>query len=59
MGGKKLNLEKFLIFNQQFITLIKAGLPILKALASDPDPDISEAAKDSLETVQEQPAQPN
>jgi hypothetical protein len=35
------------------------ALPILKALASDPDPDISEAAKDSLETVQEQPAQPN
>jgi type IV pilus assembly protein PilC len=28
----KLNLEKFLIFNQQFVTLIKAGLPILKAL---------------------------
>ena len=36
MGGgssrKKLNLEKFLIFNQQFVTLIKAGLPILKGL---------------------------
>ena len=34
-GGRKrekLNLEKFLIFNQQFVTLIKAGLPILKAL---------------------------
>jgi type IV pilus assembly protein PilC len=28
--GKKLNLEKFLIFNQQFVTLIRAGLPILK-----------------------------
>jgi type IV pilus assembly protein PilC len=28
----KLNLEKFLIFNQQFVTLIRAGLPILKAL---------------------------
>jgi type IV pilus assembly protein PilC len=27
-----LNLEKFLIFNQQFVTLNKAGLPILKAL---------------------------
>ena len=26
---KKLNLEKFLIFNQQFVTLIRAGLPIL------------------------------
>jgi type IV pilus assembly protein PilC len=30
--SKKLNLEKFLIFNQQFVTLIRAGLPILKAL---------------------------
>src|SRR5260370_24701806 len=30
--SKKLNLERFLIFNQQFVTLIRAGLPILKAL---------------------------
>src|SRR6266852_9011240 len=30
--GKKQNVEKFLIFNQQFVTLIRAGLPILKAL---------------------------
>jgi type IV pilus assembly protein PilC len=30
--GKKINVEKFLIFNQQFVTLIRAGLPILKAL---------------------------
>jgi type IV pilus assembly protein PilC len=29
---KKVNLEKFLIFNQQFVTLVRAGLPILKAL---------------------------
>ena len=29
---KKLELEKFLIFNQQFVTLIRAGLPILRAL---------------------------
>ena len=34
LGGsaKKLNLEKFLIFNQQFVTLIRAGLPIVKSL---------------------------
>ncbi|MBS1873843.1 MAG: type II secretion system F family protein [Acidobacteria bacterium] len=35
VGGKrkqKLNFEKFLIFNQQFVTLIRAGLPILKGL---------------------------
>jgi len=31
-GKKKVNLEKFLIFNQQFVTLIRAGLPILKGL---------------------------
>ena len=30
--SRKLNIEKFLIFNQQFVTLIRAGLPILKAL---------------------------
>jgi len=29
---KKLNLERFLIFNQQFVTLVRAGLPILKSL---------------------------
>lgn len=29
---RKINVEKFLIFNQQFVTLIRAGLPILKAL---------------------------
>ncbi len=32
MGSKKLDLEKFLIFNQQFVTLFRAGLPILKCL---------------------------
>ena len=31
-SGAKINLEKFLIFNQQFVTLIRAGLPILKGL---------------------------
>ncbi len=30
--GRKVDMEKFLILNQQFVTLIKAGLPILKAL---------------------------
>jgi type IV pilus assembly protein PilC len=29
---KKINLGKFLIFNQQFVTLVRAGLPILKGL---------------------------
>lgn len=30
--ARRLDLEKFLIFNQQFITLFRAGLPILKCL---------------------------
>ena len=30
--AKKLDMEKFLIFNQQFNTLFRAGLPILKSL---------------------------
>ncbi|HET9790837.1 MAG TPA: type II secretion system F family protein, partial [Candidatus Angelobacter sp.] len=29
---KKIKSEEFIIFNQQFLTLIKAGLPILKSL---------------------------
>jgi len=29
---RKLDVEKFLIFNQQFVTLFRAGLPILKCL---------------------------
>lgn len=31
-GRKKVKLESFLIFNQQFLTLIRAGLPILGSL---------------------------
>jgi len=31
-GKKKLDVEKFLIFNQQFVTLFRAGLPILRCL---------------------------
>jgi type IV pilus assembly protein PilC len=31
-GRKKVKLDTFLIFNQQFLTLIKAGLPILGSL---------------------------
>lgn len=32
VGKQKLPLEQFLIFNQQFVTLVRAGLPIVKAL---------------------------
>src|SRR6202167_3425265 len=31
-GGRKLKHASFLVFNQQFLTLIKAGLPILNSL---------------------------
>src|SRR5580698_10388081 len=32
LGRRKVKLEKFLIFNQQFLTLIRAGVPILGSL---------------------------
>jgi len=32
LAGRKVKLEPFLIFNQQFLTLIRAGLPILGSL---------------------------
>ena len=32
LSRRKIKLENFLIFNQQFLTLIKAGLPILGSL---------------------------
>lgn len=32
LGNRKVKLETFLIFNQQFLTLIRAGLPILGSL---------------------------
>jgi type IV pilus assembly protein PilC len=32
LGRRKVKLEKFLIFNQQFLTLIRAGLPILGSI---------------------------
>lgn len=32
LGKRKVKLERFLIFNQQFLTLIRAGLPILGSL---------------------------
>src|ERR1700720_194406 len=32
LGGRKVKQSQFVIFNQQFLTLIKAGLPILNAL---------------------------
>jgi type IV pilus assembly protein PilC len=45
--SRKVNINDFLIFNQQFNTLIKAGLPILKAL----DLLAERAAAESLRPV--------
>src|SRR5579885_3550705 len=53
--AKKLNLAQFLIFNQQFMTLIRAGLPILKALellsASLTSPKLAEHIRQAREDV--------
>jgi len=32
LGKKRLKADQFVVFNQQFLTLIKAGLPIIKSL---------------------------
>ena len=41
-GRRKVKLESFLIFNQQFLTLIRAGLPILGFVAdAGKDPEES------------------
>ncbi|HYM11282.1 MAG TPA: type II secretion system F family protein [Bryobacterales bacterium] len=52
---KKLNLAQFLIFNQQFMTLIRAGLPILKSLellsTSLTSPKLAEYIRQAREDV--------
>src|SRR6185436_16087109 len=52
---KKLNLAQFLVFNQQFVTLIKAGLPIVKSLellsASLTSPKLGEHLKRARDDV--------
>src|ERR1700686_1882095 len=54
-GGRKkgLKAEQFVIFNQQFLTLIKAGLPILKSLNILSKRQKSPYFKSILENVQE------
>lgn len=52
---KKLDLAQFLIFNQQFMTLIRAGLPILKSLellsSSLSSPKLAEYIRQTREDV--------
>jgi type IV pilus assembly protein PilC len=54
-GGRKkgLKADQFVIFNQQFLTLIKAGLPILKSLNILSKRQKSPYFKSILENVQE------
>jgi type IV pilus assembly protein PilC len=54
-GGrrKSLKADQFVIFNQQFLTLIKAGLPILKSLGILSKRQKNPAFKAMLENIQE------
>ena len=57
MGGgarrKVLKADQFVIYNQQFLTLIKAGLPILKSLSILTKRQKNPAFKAMLENIQE------
>jgi type IV pilus assembly protein PilC len=57
MGGgarrKVLKADQFVIYNQQFLTLIKAGLPILKSLSILAKRQKNPAFKAMLENIQE------
>jgi type IV pilus assembly protein PilC len=51
-GKKKIKTDEFIIFNQQFLTLIKAGLPILKSLDLLAKRQRNPSFKSMLENVQ-------
>jgi type IV pilus assembly protein PilC len=57
MGGgrrrKSLKTDQFVIYNQQFLTLIKAGLPILKSLSILSKRQKNPAVKAMLENIQD------
>ncbi len=50
---RKVGLQQFIIFNQQFVTLVKAGLPILNALDLLIKQQKSEFFRDTLQNVRE------
>lgn len=50
---KGLRIDQFVIFNQQFLTLIKAGLPILKSLGILSKRQKNAGFKSMLENIQE------
>ncbi len=51
--GKRVKVDEFVIFNQQFLTLIKAGLPILRSLDLLSKRQRNLGFKSMLENVQE------
>ena len=53
LGGRKVKQSQFVIFNQQFLTLIKAGLPILNSLDLLIKRQRSENLKSLLQNVRE------
>lgn len=52
-GARKIKADDFLIFNQQFLTLSKSGLPLQKSLDLLARQTRSEALRAALEAVQE------
>jgi type IV pilus assembly protein PilC len=53
IGKKKIRADDFLIFNEQFLTLSKSGLPLQKSLEMLARQTRSDALREALETVQE------
>jgi type IV pilus assembly protein PilC len=53
-GRRRVKMEAFIIFNQQFLTLIRAGLPIVQALELLSRRQKSEYLRQLLENVREQ-----
>lgn len=50
-SSRRLHLEQFLIFNQQFVTLIRAGLPILKSLELLKQNIRNKRLREAIETI--------
>jgi len=53
LGSRKIRADDFLIFNEQFLTLSKSGLPLQKSLDLLARQTRSEALRSALENVQE------
>src|SRR5947207_14745709 len=53
LGTKRISADDFLIFNQQFLTLSKSGLPLQKSIDLLARQTRSEALRTALQAVQE------